>query len=35
MCEITYLLAYAISVAAAMVGLVKYETKQRADAQMN
>ena len=27
MCEITYLFAYAIS-AAAMVGLVKYETKQ-------
>ena len=35
MCEITYLFAYAISATAAMTGLAKYETKQRANAQMN
>ena len=35
MCEITYLFAYAISATAAMTDLAKYETKQRANAQMN
>ena len=34
MCEITYLFAYAISVAV-MTDLAKYKTKQRAKSQMN